>query len=197
MDIATILVLVAGIFLGTNLDNLLLLVVMLGLARQDRGPILLGYLLAVLLVLCLALAAHALGAFVEPRLLGYAGLLPLAMGVAALWRRDRGAATGGSIESGFGGKAPALSALGVVASNSGDSVAALLPLVAESSSRLLGWIIGAYLLLALALAAIALAIAGRENLARAIERRGARLVPWLMIAAGVYILLDTGTDTLG
>jgi len=188
---------VAGIFLLTNLDNLLLLVVMLGLARTDRGPILLGYLLAVFLVLGVALAGHGLGGLVEPRLLGYAGLLPLAMGVAALWRRAGGAATGESIDAGFGGKAPALSALGVVASNSGDSVAALLPLVAESNSRLLGWIIGAYLVLALALAAIALMIAGRESLARAIERGGARLVPWLMIAVGVYILLDTGTDTLG
>ena len=34
-------------------------------------------------------------------------------------------------------------------------------------------------------------------LAERIERRGEKIVPWIMIGVGLYIFLDTPTDSLG
>ena len=68
--------------------------------------------------------------------------------------------------------------------------------LAKLTSISLLLIISTYLLAALAWAGLSIAIAGREALARRIERSGSKLVPWILILVGIYILLDTSTDTL-
>ena len=83
-----------------------------------------------------------------------------------------------------------------MSSNSGDSVAIFFPLLAESGRDALLWIVSAFLLCALLWSALAWRIADQPRIARRIEQVGEKLVPWIMIGMGVYILLDTGTDTL-
>ena len=39
-------------------------------------------------------------------------------------------------------------------------------------------------------------VADQPQLAHRIETFGERLVPWIMIQVGIYILLDTATDTV-
>jgi cadmium resistance protein CadD (predicted permease) len=80
-------------------------------------------------------------------------------------------------------------------SNSGDSVAIFFPLLAESERDALLWIVSSFLLCAMLWAALAWYIADQPRIAVRIEKVGEKLVPWIMIAAGLYILLDTGTDT--
>lgn len=57
------------------------------------------------------------------------------------------------------------------------------------------WEISAFLVMVILWAALAWRVSEQPALARRIERLGEKLVPWIMIAAGTYILLDTGTDT--
>ena len=81
-------------------------------------------------------------------------------------------------------------------SNSADSIAVFFPLLAESSGESLLWVVSAFLIMVLLWAALAWQVSEQPALARRIERMGEKLVPWIMIMAGTYILLDTGTDTL-
>jgi len=81
-------------------------------------------------------------------------------------------------------------------SNSGDSVAVFLPLLAESRRSSLLIMVSCYLTMAVLWAGLAYMISGQRDLARRIEHRAEKIVPWIMIGVGIYILMDTATDTL-
>ena len=199
IEIWGLLLLVGSSFVATNLDNLVLLVVMLGADVQNRAAVTLGFLASAICVLCVSAIGAVLGANLDPGLIGYMGLAPVLMGVylliKLLWddKPDRPSKS----DSSPGGQASGL--LGsflLMASNSGDSVAIFFPLLAESERDALLWIVSAFLLCALLWAVLAWHIADQPRIAQRIEKVGEKLVPWIMIAAGLYILLDTGTDTL-
>jgi cadmium resistance protein CadD (predicted permease) len=196
--IFTIATLALTSFLATNLDNLLLLVFLLGSSAQRRAAVLLGYLSSVIVVVFLAAAGVALGLLIEPAFIGYLGIAPMAMGFYLLYQRrevsppdERSTWTGLASE----GRLWLASAI-LMTSNSGDSLALVLPLLAESERGALLLIIGVYLFSSLLWCALALSIAARPGLAQRIQERGVCLVPWMMIAVGIYVLMDTGTDTL-
>jgi cadmium resistance protein CadD (predicted permease) len=199
IEIWGLLLLVGSSFVATNLDNLVLLVVMLGANEQSRAAVILGFLASAICVLCLSAIGAVIGANLDPGLIGYMGLAPLLMGVYLLYKIFRGDKPGHASkdDSSPGGQASGL--LGsflLMSSNSGDSVAIFFPLLAESGRDALLWIVSAFLLCALLWSALAWRIADQPRIARRIEQVGEKLVPWIMIGMGVYILLDTGTDTL-
>ena len=73
-------------FFATSSDSLFL---MLALAAQAEGAALVmrtAYVLSANLVLLLALLLAQLGGLVSPELLGYLGLVPIAIGVLGLYR---------------------------------------------------------------------------------------------------------------
>lgn len=53
-----------------------------------------------------------------------------------------------------------------------------------------------YLLMALLWSGVSLLLVSYRGVLAAIERYGEKLVQWIMIGVGCYILLDTPTDTL-
>ncbi|TGD74870.1 hypothetical protein E4634_06660 [Mangrovimicrobium sediminis] len=191
-------VVVAAGFIATNLDNLLLLVVLMGAEPERRARHRAGYLLACTVVLAVASLGSLLGSLVDPGLIGYLGVIPLAMGLRLLvLRRNTDAAptpqpgTPAAVAGG-GMLATALLMLG----NSADSLAIFIPLAAESTLRALA--IGSLVFLACATLSASLAgyIAAHPELGRRITAIGEKLVPLVMICAGAYILADTASDTL-
>lgn len=81
--------------------------------------------------------------------------------------------------------------------NSADSLAIFIPLVAESERASLAWGTAAYMVSAGLWVSLAGIIAGHPELRRRVGAIGERLVPLVMIGAGIYILMDTATDTIG
>jgi cadmium resistance protein CadD (predicted permease) len=199
-DFAPLAGLVLTSFVATNLDNLLVLVFLLGTSSRRRAAVLFGYLTAVILVVCVAAVGVAAGALIDPAAIGYLGVAPVAMACYLLYQQyTRGAAMDvpEPVAENLAGEGRIwLASSLLMFSNSGDSIAVLLPLLAESSRPALLLIVSLYLVTSLLWCAVALAIAARPGLARRIQQRGARLVPWVMIAVGLYVLLDTRTDTL-
>jgi len=199
-DLSTLLIIVTGSFVATNLDNLLLLVFLLSSAARRRSAVLLGFLTAVILVVTIAALGVAAGALLDPGLIGYLGIAPISMGCYLLYQQRRSTDTATTVDSSI----PSLDGEGgiwlastvLMFSNSGDSVAVLLPLVAESNRSALLLVFSVYLLSSLLWCAVALVIATRPGLAHRIQQRGVKVVPWIMIGVGIYVLLDTGTDTL-
>ena len=191
--------LVAGGFVATNLDNLVIMVILLGSNPGRSAAVLLGYLVSAICVIVVATIGVLLGALVDPGLIGYLGLLPLSLGIWQLWQQRRGRAGAVLPEDdptrGTEGQTWLGSFL-LMFTNSGDTVALFLPLLAESSRLAALWVVSLFLLLALGWAVLSRIIAGEPRLARQIEAGGTWLVPWIMIAVGCYVLLDTGTDTL-
>ena len=204
MDIAVTQVLalvglVGGSFVATNLDNLLLLVMLLGANHERRLAVLAGFLASCVAVLAACALGLALSNFFDPEVLGYLGLAPLLLGCHMLYqlRQGRHADDGlPAVPTNASGQRTWFTAFIMLFSNSGDSVAVFLPLLAESARAPVLVLMVTYILIAVTWGALAYAIAGREVLARKIERRAEKVVPWIMIGVGLYILSDTATDTL-
>jgi len=191
--------LVIGSFVATNIDNLLILVILLGANYRRRSAVLLGFIGSATVVICVSALGIAVESVVGANFIGYLGVVPLLLGLHMFYQPRAGKHVDDEkYESPTNSTEPKiwLSTFVLLFSNSGDSVAVFLPLLAESGRSALPVIVAAYLLTALAWAGLSYAISGQQDLARRIEYRAEKIVPWIMIAVGSYILMDTATDTL-
>jgi cadmium resistance protein CadD (predicted permease) len=132
-------------------------------------------------------------------LIGYLGLAPLLLGCHMLYKSwTRKHSDDAAVESVSNGTEPGIwfSTFILMFSNSGDSIAVFLPLLAESGRLALLLIICSYLVMAVLWTGLSYMIAGQRSLAQRIEHRAEKIIPWIMIGVGIYILMDTATDTL-
>ena len=198
VDLTALTVLVVTSFVATNLDNLLLLVFLVGNSPNGRISVLLGYIISVILVIVVSGLGLALGTVINPSLVGYLGIAPLTMGCYLLYQQHKsGEAKAKNAMQNVTGKAPIwLVSIVLMFSNSADSIAVLLPLLAESGGTSIKVVIIAYLTCCLFWCALSVSIVSRPELADRISHHGGKLVPWIMMAVGIYVLMDTGTDTL-
>jgi cadmium resistance protein CadD (predicted permease) len=196
LQLATLIAVIAGGFLATNLDNLLILSGMLGASRGRRYAILLGYITAGVVILIVALLGGLLGALTDPAWVGYLGVVPVGLGGYLLY----GTLTGGADQStpmySASGAGGGVSSFVLMASNSGDSIALFVPLFAESNREALVIEVSIYLVMVLLWAGLARLLVAHALVAAALARHGRYVVPLVMIAVGSYILIDTASDTL-
>ena len=186
-DVLTALFLAFVTYASTNLDNLLLLS---GLAagQADRRPIVFGFASATLITAVAAVAFVLLPYLLAPGVIRYLGLVPIALGARILLSRP---ADGGKLEPGT--LKPTGVAL-VLLANSTDTIASFGPLFAESEKVVVaGLLVGLTIMAALWLMLI-LRLSGGSVLGSKGANRLQRLTPFIMIAVGLYILADTGTD---
>ena len=184
-------------FAATNLDNLIVLVGVVSRPGQPFASVVSGALLSVASMLVLCGVAALAADFVPKRWIGLLGLVPIALGVRELY----GLAVTRSEEAGASASAAAaVSALGVASvmlANSADSLGALAPIFAETQLALLPVIALAILAVSLAGCLLARWIASHPRVGPVLRRVGPVLVPFVLIAVGTYVLLDTRSDTLG
>jgi len=187
-------------FLFTNLDNLILGVLTLGAQHRRTLPILLGMVTASLLVLLLSGVGVAIGAAFDANLLGYLGIAPIAIGLYMLFYAGRGQPAlteeASAVQEGSSAAGIWLGTTTLLFANSGDTLAILLPLLVESGRSAALVIAGSFLTCAVLWALLARLLSRQPMLVRRLQDSGERFVPWIMIAVGIYILLDTGTDSL-
>lgn len=183
-------------YVATNLDNLVLLVGVSSRPRQPFASIVAGVVLASAGLLALCLAAALAADFAPQRWIGYLGVLPIAIGLRELYRSRRAAPAASGVPD---TDAPAIAArwvAGLMLANSADSLAALTPLVAESRDVLLPVVGAVVLATSLAGCGIARWITTHERVGARVQQLGQKLVPYVLIAVGLYVLLDTRTDTV-
>lgn len=176
----------------TNIDNLAALLALT--LVMGKGRAIAGYVTAQTVVLALALAVAVGAEQLVPANVGLLGIVPLTLGLRALvqqWRTGEDEA-----EPTFSTKTSYLLTSLLFLSLSMDSFAVMAPLLADSLPlfRIAGLISAA--LAVLALGALGLIFASTARITGAWTRRIERLAPFAMIAAGIYVLIDSGTDVL-
>ncbi len=183
---------VAGFF-ASNLDNLVLMAV-LRAAGASAVRITLGFVSALVVVVVIASGAGWLLAGWSARMTGWLGLLPLSLGVAGLLRMHL-ADAGGTVEATAVEAAPGYSAIVMLMlATSGDSIALFTATFADTDSGYWPAMAIAVFAAGAAWSAVANGLGARIGGNGAVIRYAARLVPWMMMAIGAYILLDTPTD---
>jgi cadmium resistance protein CadD (predicted permease) len=180
-------------YASTNFDNL---AVMLGLAPSAGAKrAAAAFVLTQGMVIAAAFAAGAAAGSLPAAWLGWLGLVPIALGLRELWkgfRHDDPPERETRLPKATGLTAMMLTFVGL----SADTFALTAALLADSSSAfdlhvLAGAIVG---VVAIAVAGMVASRAAAR--ARAVVERLERIVPFVMIASGIYILADTATDVL-
>lgn len=193
LDIFAIVVASAAAFIASSMDNLLLLVGFKAARGLDRRGVRAGYVLSVVIVTGLAWALAFAAEGRTPFRLSYLGILPILAGVhhgirsfreRAISEKARPAARG----SGF------FSVLATMLANSGDSLLVLMALFADTKPGL-DWVASATLV-AMSVLWIRIAgfVAGHPRHRARVEAFARYALPVILVAVGVYILMDTSTD---
>jgi cadmium resistance protein CadD (predicted permease) len=185
----TVLGISVATFIGTSIDNL----VILALLRASGVPgsqANVGFALGSAVVLMLSAAAIGIAELVPVRYLAWIGLLPLLLGLNGL----RDLFLPGEPATASPVKSSVLPIAGLQIASSLDTLIAFAPLIAETVWPLWLGILAAFALMTLAWISLAGWIADRSTITRRLGRVGSVLRPIVLIAVGLYVLLDTGSD---
>lgn len=193
LDRLTVVGVATATFLATSLDNFALLLGFFADRRRSRVRVGLGFLAATAVVMALAHGAATVAELGPPRLLGYLGLLPLGLGLWGLFRLRRAPAPDEDVGAARGGF---LAVLGVMLASSGDTLGVFASLLADTAEGLEAWIIATALALAAAYSGVASWLVAREGVASRVQGVARIVLPFLLIAVGLYILGDTRTDAV-
>lgn len=189
----------AGLFVATNLDDIVVLAVLFAVAARGtsrlRGwQIVAGQYLGLVTLITVSFLA-ALGLTIVPdEWVGLLGLIPLAIGVLALVRTLRDKDDDDDAESAL--KAVGLLGVaGITIANGGDNIAIYTPVFRTISTTDALVTIAVFLVLLAGWCLLARAIGTNEKVTEALEKVEHWLVPVVFIGLGVFILIESGTLT--
>lgn len=187
----------AGLFVATNLDDIVVLTVLFAVAArgtsQLRGwQIVAGQHLGLITLIAVSFLA-ALGLTIVPdEWVGLLGLIPLAIGVLGLVRTLRGNDDDDEAESAL--KAVGLLGVaGITIANGGDNIAIYTPVFRTMSTTDALVTIAVFLILLAGWCLLARTIGTNEKVTEALEKVEHWLVPVVFIGLGVFILIESGT----
>jgi len=198
MELLTTILQAVGLFVATNIDDIIVLSLFYARGAGQRGTtrkILLGQYLGFGGIL-LAAVVISLGArsFLPEDALPYFGLIPLALGLYAAWRawRNRGDDDDDDEAKVADKQVGVLTVAAVTFANGGDNIGVYVPVFATASTTA----IIAYCLVFLALVGLlvlaAKYVATRRPIAEILERWEHILFPLVLIGLGIVILLEGG-----
>ena len=197
MELLTPILQAIGLFVATNIDDIIVLSLFYARGAGQRGTtrkILLGQYLGFGGIL-LAAVVISLGArsFLPEDALPYFGLIPLALGLYAAWRAWRNRGDDDDDEAKVADKqVGVLTVAAVTFANGGDNIGVYVPVFATASTTA----IIAYCLVFLALVGLLVLapkyVATRRPIAEILERWEHILFPLVLIGLGIVILLEGG-----
>lgn len=187
-----------GLFLATNIDDIIVLSLFFARGAGQRGTtvrILIGQYLGFAGILGAAvLVTLGAGAFLPPEVIPYFGLIPLALGLWAAWqawrrRHDDDDDDEGKIE---GKKVAVWAVAGVTFANGGDNIGVYVPVFLSVGPAAVVAYCVVFLALVAVLVIVAKFIATRRPIAEILERWEHILFPLVLIGLGIFILLSGG-----
>ena len=186
-----------GLFLATNIDDIIVLSLFYARGAGARGTtakILGGQYLGFGAILAAAVLV-ALGArtFLPEEAIPYFGLIPLALGLLAAWRARRSDDDDDDDEGKVSGKTlSVLTIAAVTFANGGDNIGVYVPVFATVGTAGIVAYSVVFLALVAVLVAAARFVATRKPIAEVLERWEHVLFPIVLIGLGIAILVEGG-----
>jgi len=187
-------------FITTNIDDILLLMLFFAQVNSSfrKRHIVTGHYLGFIAIIAISLLGFA-GALILPHtLIALLGLVPIALGIYQLFHKrddddEHIDMTGIQPAQGILANllnAHTLSVAGVTLANGADNISVYVPLFANHSLPDVALIIVIFLLLVALWLYAGYRLVRYPAVARLLERYGERLVPYVFIILGIYILLE-------
>ena len=195
-EILVIIGVTAGAFIGTNLDNLLLLVAMYSRYETRAGLVTAGYFAGMILIGVITLAIGEVGDIIPLAYLGLLGFIPMMMGVFSLWKLFRSSQPGEITGTAAGDSRAAVffALVSTQLSNSADSIITFSALYADSSDPSDYLVAPTFLAMTAVFSAVAFYSVKHPKLSRFLGRYGQYVTPFILILVGYYILSNTASD---
>jgi cadmium resistance protein CadD (predicted permease) len=172
-----------GVFVGTDIDDLVVLTALFGSRRVGQREIVVGQYVGIGVLVAIS-AVVAAGLLIVPdRWVGLIGILPLALGIRGLMRGE---------EHGAAIVTTTMGVAGLTIANGADNVSVYVPLFRQAGWDTIVYVAAFAALVALWLLA-ARFLASRPSVAAVLDRWGYRIVPLVFIAIGVLLLAGSAT----
>lgn len=198
----------ATAFVATNIDDILILMLFFTQLNNNFRPrhIIIGQYLGFTVLIVASLPGYFGGMLLPKAWVGLLGLLPLVIGISHFWQSDE---TQGQVQSVSLPSSPAKLRLPFISSffgllapqtyqvaavtiaNGGDNISIYVPLFASSNLFRLIVILGVFFGLVGAWCYIAYWLSHHSALAPALTRYSHRIVPFVLIGLGIYILVES------
>lgn len=187
-----------GLFVVTNIDNVIILSLFFGRDRKQTGTtsrIMIGQYIGFLGTLGAAvLAALSAQALLSPQVLPYFGLVPLGLGLWAAWQAWRNRGNEDDETPSNGQRVSVWTVAVVTFANGGDNISVFAPIFMSVSWNIILVYCLVFLLLTPVMVFVARWITSRKPIAKALDRWDDILFPAVLIAIGLFILLGGGTS---
>lgn len=194
----TIIAISAGAYIGTNLDNLILLVALHQRYAKHPRVVTAGYFTGMLLIGLICLVIGEAGELIPVSYLGLLGVIPISIGGLALIQLFAKNKTGDSpgVTVGSGAHTVFATVLMTQVSNSADSIITFSVLLADSMDVYDYVIAPTFLAMAGVFAWLALYSRKHPRLSEFLDRYGKFITPFILVLVGTYILSNTATDLM-
>lgn len=181
------------IFISSNIDGLLVLMTLFCIPSFHPKSVVYGQFISSIILILASLICSRLALWVPPGTIGYIGVFPLGLGLIRLFSGN-GATPPCDTAASPGGKLTPSNILSVTLltlSNGGDNLSVYIPVFAAHALPAVLAMACIFLLLTGVWCVLAYYLATHRYIGAPVRRYGQRLLPWVMIALGLYILSTT------
>lgn len=175
------------VFISTDIDDYLLLVVFLADRRLSARQVLVGQYLGFVSLLAVGMAGSCLAMVMPSRWLGLLGIWPLLIGLHRLFDRDRKAIAGNALAAASTKNTLAVAL--VTIANGGDNVTAYVPLFAGLTTVQKMTVTSEFLLLVGVWYLAARYLVNHPVIGGVVRRVAVAILPYVLMGLGVWILL--------
>lgn len=175
-----------ALFLATNLDDVFVLLVFFSDRRFRTREIVAGQLLGILLLAGGSWILSRGATVLPPHLVGWLGLAPALLGVWMLVRKKDD--DDDAPPKGLG----VIAIAGVTIANGADNVAAYVPFFALRTWSETLVVVGVFAAMTIVWCLLAHRLVHHPTLGAPIRRWGGRLLPFVLVALGVWIFVEAG-----
>lgn len=196
MDTVIVIAIAASAFIATNLDNLVLLVGLLGRYSDRRFEVFFAYLAGALIIGALSYYIGKLANNFPVNYIGFLGIFPVTIGILEIVRlfRNKGVVRDPTA-AGVGSTAIAATLLTQL-SNSADTIVTFSVLFSDANELADNLVVLSFLAMALVFGLVAHGVLKYNWLSRPIQLYGHYITPLILITVGLFVISNTALDLM-
>lgn len=181
------------LFAVTNIDDVFVLLGFFADPKFRARHIVVGQYIGIMMLVGASILASLISLVVAPAYVGLLGLLPILIGLKKmfdLWKGDEEGETDVPAAKGFG-NVSAVAA--VTVANGGDNIGIYTPVFATSSTAQIGIFAVVFAVMVAIWLALPHWLVNHPSMGAPIRRYGHVLVPFVLVAIGIFVLYEAGT----
>lgn len=203
---------IAGVtsFVATNIDDIVILMLFFAQVNATFRPrhIVAGQYLGFIVLIAASLPGFFGGLILPKAWIGLLGLVPIVIGIKQLVKGEEDENQVQTVSDELNPSKASPSAMSTIASllapqtyhvaavtfaNGGDNIGIYVPLFASSNLASLGVILGVFFLFVGVWCYVAYQLTRHPVVAHVLTRYGKKIVPFVLIGLGIFILIESGT----